>query len=110
MAQFGLRHALPFPLIPNHVPESFQIHHRAESLTPHNKNVTSGALTGYWNWVNVPDMAIDTLTRKDGRKAISIVLHQELYARLAKAAEDRSTPARKVTMVDVIRELIDRGC
>ena len=55
-------------------------------------------------------METETLTRKDGRRAISIVLHQDLYTRLAKAAEERSTPARKVTMVDVIRELIDKEC
>lgn len=55
-------------------------------------------------------METETPTRNEGRKAISVILHPDLYARLQAAAEARSTPARKVTMVDVIRELIDKEC
>lgn len=56
-------------------------------------------------------MAINNPTRptQEGR-AISVVLPHDLYDRLKAAAESRSTPVRKVTMTEIIRELIDTSC
>lgn len=55
-------------------------------------------------------MALETVSQEADRKPISVILHAELYAKLRSAAENRSTPSRRVTMVDIIRELIDQHC
>jgi len=41
---------------------------------------------------------------------VSLRLPVELHARLVQECNRRSTPVRKVTMTDVLRELIDKGC
>ena len=49
-------------------------------------------------------------TETAATKRLVVVLHPALAAKLQKTVEERSTPARKVTMADVVRELIDSGC
>jgi hypothetical protein len=55
-------------------------------------------------------MALETIQEIPDKRVVTVALHPALYAKLQRAAETRSTPARKVTLADVLRDLIDSGC
>lgn len=51
-----------------------------------------------------------TLNAADPKTPITFVLPSSLRDRLEREAERRSTVVRKVTISEVLRDLIDKGC
>lgn len=51
-----------------------------------------------------------TLTPADYKVLITFQLPNSLRARLLAEAERRTTPVRTVTVSEVLRDLIDKGC
>ena len=51
-----------------------------------------------------------TLNEPDGKVTITFQLPVSLQERLYAEAAKRSTPVRKVTVSELLRELIDKGC
>jgi len=51
-----------------------------------------------------------TQDKAPARKGVTVLLHPDLYERLHRAAKNQSTPARRVTIADMLRHLIDTGC
>ena len=51
-----------------------------------------------------------TLTEPEGKTTITFQLPVSLQERLYAEAARRSTPVRKVTVSEVLRDLIDKGC
>jgi hypothetical protein len=67
-------------------------------------------LTPSLHHASVPCMTQITVPTEPATIPLTIRFPRELHSKLIAEAERRSTPAHRVALVELIRDLIDKGC